>query len=368
MAVTPTINKNLLNDEMYRMSKNSAYKVRYRSPEKHFNQPMSLTEVDHIDRSGTKKKLNAASFNFSENSFKAFDKLFQHLDKIFRGKGNTYIPQKHSSTADHSIGVMNLADDFVFSKLPEALKDIVPKIRAGIIMHDFGELSGEISTMFQRLTGAKNDLSGNPILEDSRRGLEANVVSLLFYKALETVYTGDNSFFDSEFKNLQQNMNNEQDQYERFTMVEKFIKKHENEVADLNKDSRSFEIPEAINSDQHEQFKQDLNSLLDAYKITLEPKDNLKSGNLLWSFVKFFDKAEAEAYVSDVAIIDDNKKDFTKFLAKPIVILDSIKDIVNHGAKQFEKLIAANIEEFLENIRSVYVTKQNNVEPANSQP
>lgn len=338
---------------------------------------MSLTQIPYIDRSGQKKMLDAAAFNFTDDAFNAFDKLFKHLDKIFRGKGNSYIPQKHSSTADHSAGVMNLADDFVFSKLPKYLQDIVPKIRAGILMHDFGELPGEISTMFQRLNKEEKGMSGIPISEDSRRKLEAKVVSLLLYKALEAVYIDDDNFFSSEFEVLQTSMNLEQNQYERFRMVESFINSHENELVNLNGEDQRVNVPGSIPEDRKKQFTKDFYSLLDAYKISIDPcltqEETIPANHksippLLWSLIKFFDKAEAEVYVSDVAIIDDNKKDFIEFLDKPSRILNSIKESVRDSVNFFEKNIAAKIEELLDNVRSVYVAKQRNADLANSQP
>lgn len=123
--------------EEYKSSKNAAYNVPYRNPDQHSTSPISLTQVQYIDKDGIRKPLRADGLNLSKNSFEALDNLFKHLDKIFRGKGNAYIPQQHSSIADHSIGVMNLADEFLFSKLPDYLKDIIPRIRTGILMHDF---------------------------------------------------------------------------------------------------------------------------------------------------------------------------------------------------------------------------------------
>jgi hypothetical protein len=308
--------------------------------------------------------LSAGGLNLSKNSFKALDNLFQHLDKIFRGKGNDYIPQQHSSIADHSIGVMNLADEFIFSKLPDYLQDIIPKIRAGILMHDFGELSGEISTVFQRLNGEENNINGIAIEEDHRSVLEAKVVSLLFYKSLEKVYTNDNSFFEGKFKNLQESMNSEQNQYERFRMVEQFLADQKIKLPDLTKNDLKIEAPVNILNDKKNDFINDYKSLLDAFKISLKPSltrnesqdGNVENTPLLWSLINFFDKAEAEVYVSDVAIIDDNK-DFTKYLNKPLELLKSIKDSVNSSHKMFQENIVSGLEKLLDNVRSIYLKK-----------
>lgn len=120
MNSTPSLNPrrtSLLSQEDYKSSKNSAYNVPYRKPAEHFTQPKSLTQVKYINERGVEKLLSADGLKLSKNSFEALDNLFKHLDKIFRGKGNDYIPQQHSSVADHSIGVMNLADEFVFFKV-----------------------------------------------------------------------------------------------------------------------------------------------------------------------------------------------------------------------------------------------------------
>jgi len=357
----------LLSSEDYKLSKNSAYNVPYRNPEQHSTKPISLTQVQYIDRDGVRKPFRADGLNLSTKSFEALDNLFQHLDKIFRGKGNDYIPQKHSSTADHSIGDMNLADEFIFSKLPDYLKDIIPRIRAGILMHDFGELTGEISTMFQRLEGKEKSIHEIPITEDHRNELEAKVVLLLLYKSLEKVYTNDNSFFDGQFKQLQKSMNAESNQYERFRMVERFLADQKIKLPDLTENDFSIKAPTSIPKDQENGFINDYKSLLDAFKISLKPsltesksqERSLKNTGVLWSLIKFFDKTEAEVYVSDVAIVDDNK-DFTRFLKKPLELLKSIKDSVNDSYKMFEGSIVNKIEELLDNVRSTYVTKQNN--------
>lgn len=359
------LNRTLLLEEDYKSSKDSAYNVSYRNPEEHSNQPISLTQVEYIDRDGMKKLLSAGGLNLSKNSFEALDNLFQHLDKIFRGKGNDYIPQQHSSVADHCIGVMNLADKFIFSKLPDYLQDIIPKIRAGILMHDFGELPGEISTAFQRLSGGENNIKGIPIQEDDRRALEAKVVSLLFYKSLEKVYTHDNNFFEGKFKDLQKSMNSEPNQYERFRMVEKFLADQNIELPDLTKNELNIKAPASIPADKKDEFINDYKSLLDAFKISLEPsltRSQSQNGNientqlLLRSLIKFFDKAESEVYVSDVAIIDDNT-DFTKHLKKPRELLESIKDSVNDSYKMFQENIVNGLEELLDNVRSTYINK-----------
>ena len=360
----------LLSDETYKSSKNSAYKVPYRNPQQHFTQPRSLTQVKYINKYGVEEPLSAGGLNLSKNSFEALDNLFKHLDKIFRGKGNDYIPQQHSSVADHSIGVMNLADELFFSKLPNDFKDIIPKIRAGILMHDFGELPGEISTAFQRLNGEEVNIDGIPIEENDRRALEAKVVSLLFYKSLEKVYTNDNSFFEGKFEELQRSMNSEQNQYARFKMVERFLTDQKIKLPDLTENDLKIQAPTSIADDKKDDFINDYKSLLDAFKISLEPSltgnksqdGNSENAPLLWSLINFFDKAEAEVYVSDVAIIDDKKDntDLTQHLHKPLGLLKSIKDSVDHSYKMFQGTIVSGIEELLNNVRNIYVTKQNN--------
>jgi hypothetical protein len=364
---TPSLNPlrtSLLSRENYKSSKNSAYNVPYRNTDEHFTQPKSLTQVTYIDRDGMKRLLSAGGLNLSKNSFEALDNLFQHLDRIFRGKGNAYIPQQHSSIADHSIGVMNLADEFVFSKLPDYLKDIIPRIRAGILMHDFGELSGEISTAFQRLNGEENNITGIPIQEDHRSALEAKVVSLLFYKSLEKVYTHDNNFFEGKFKDLQQSMNSEQNQYQRFRMVETFLADQNIELPDLSENDFKIQAPASIPADKKDEFINDYKSLVDAFKISLKPSltrsdKNVENTPLLWSLINFFDKAESEVYVSDVAIIGD-KTDLTQHLHKPLGLLKSIQDSVSSSHNMFQETIVSGLEELLDNVRSTYLIKQNN--------
>lgn len=251
-----------------------------------------------------------------------------------------------------------------FSKLPDYLKDIIPRIRAGILMHDFGELSGEISTAFQRLNGEEKNIKGIPIQEDHRSALEAKVVSLLFYKSLEKVYTHDNSFFEGEFKDLQKSMNSEQNQYERFRMVERFLADQKIKLPDLTENDLKIQAPASIADDKKNDFINDYKSLLDAFKISLKPSltrnesqdGNVENTPLLWSLIKFFDRAEAEVYVSDVAIIDDNK-DFTEYLNKPLELLKSIKDSVHDSYKMFEGTIVSRIEELLDNVKNTYLTK-----------
>lgn len=164
-------------------------------------------------------------------------------------------------------------------------------------------------------------------------------------------------------------MNAESNQYERFRMVERFLADQNIRLPDLTKNDFQIQAPASIPDDKKDEFINDYKSLFDAFKISLKPSliesksrdRNVENTPLLWSLINLFDKAESEVYVSDVAIIDnENDKDFTRFLEKPLKLLASIKNSVDHSYKMFQGTIVSRIQELLDNVRNIYVTKQNN--------
>lgn len=129
----------------------------------------------------------------SDSSFKALKILFPYLDKVFRATGAAFIPQQHSTVANHLTGLENLCKE-VFSeevklKVPVESKskfdEISKRVRLSLMLHDLAEVPGEISTFCQRLP--ENDSSGANT-EDKRRLLENEIAEKLIYHSLKAAY------------------------------------------------------------------------------------------------------------------------------------------------------------------------------------
>jgi hypothetical protein len=134
---------------------------------------------------------SANDLGVSEKSFKALKILFPYLDKVFRAKGAEFIPQMHSTVANHLAGLQKICDE-VFSddrlaSTPESLKSdfkaLEKRLRLALLVHDLSELPGEISTFAQRLDSSE-------ISEDDRHRLEKKLSDLLIYHSLKAVYDG----------------------------------------------------------------------------------------------------------------------------------------------------------------------------------
>jgi hypothetical protein len=95
----------------------------------------------------------------SQKAFQALQILFPYLDNIFRATGAQFIPQLHSTVANHLNGLDNLCNDIfskdVKNKVPPRLHDkfeaMEKSVRLSLMLHDLPEIPGEISTFCQRL-------------------------------------------------------------------------------------------------------------------------------------------------------------------------------------------------------------------------
>ena len=97
---------------------------------------------------------SAKDLGISEKAFKALKILFPYLDKVFRGTGAPYLPQLHSSIANHLNGLQNLCDEIFNSEIrsqtsPELqnkFDQISKSTRLSLMLHDLPEIPGEVST------------------------------------------------------------------------------------------------------------------------------------------------------------------------------------------------------------------------------
>lgn len=55
--------------------------------------------------------------------FNAIQSLFPFLNRVFRGNGNPLIPQKHSSTGDHTNGLLRIGKELFFDPAKQTNTD-----------------------------------------------------------------------------------------------------------------------------------------------------------------------------------------------------------------------------------------------------
>lgn len=257
----------------------------------------------------------------NQEAFLAIQKIFIHLDNVFRGRGNQNIPQRHSTVAAHEVGLMKLGRDFVFDPLRQlhgAKPDFNKReknFNGMAIFHDAAELIGEISTFAQRLTGEVDGLT-----EEDRFRLEERAADISFYLALKSIKENNAEILDKPIKDLQAFTSKEENQYNRYFYIkENFVDKFEHEVKKL--DGKDSDLKEA-----HQEILTLYNEMERATGVE-SPGEKDFDGILL----RFLEKLESVYYVShkEVGDYSDDNKAKTQVSA------------FNKPKKLFEKLVLA---------------------------
>jgi hypothetical protein len=235
---------------------------------------------------------SARDLGISEPAFKALKILFPYLDKVFRATGADFIPQRHSTVANHLTGLENLCkevfSDEVKSKIPteshSKFDEISKRVRLSLMLHDLPEVPGEISTFCQRLP---DDPSGE-ITEDKRRLLENEIAEKLIYHSLKAAHAGRDTLPD----NLNQAILKSQEltsmatdsAVERFKIVQKCSSK-------INIDNTS-EMDAAFNHD-YAQLKQ-------AYLLSEGENQLSEEDTRIRHTIKALDKLESKLHCAVV--------------------------------------------------------------------
>jgi len=275
---------------------------------------------------------SASDLGISEKAFKALQILFPYLDKVFRATGAEFIPQLHSTVANHLNGLEKLCQeifgDKVRSQLPNELHgkfdEMTKLVRLSLMLHDLPEVPGEISTFCQRLpkTGS--------VTETERQKLENRVADLLIFHALRIAYEGKGSLapnVDAAIKESQELTKAMTDSAEkRFHIVKACADK-----MDTNFDINS--IPG---------FKEDYEQLKQAYYIAeggceFETQETF-AGNL----VKLIDKLESKLHCAVVG-------DYSIFRMPPAKIIEKEHAQTQGFIKTYkkEKLIQPILDQIL---------------------
>jgi hypothetical protein len=276
--------------------------------------PLSLQSFNEANFSGnitayktpwTKEKpefpiSSARDLGISEEAFKALEILFPYLDKVFRATGANFIPQRHSTVANHLTGLENLCkevfSDKVKSKVPAEshleFDEISKRVRLSLMLHDLPEIPGEISTFCQRLP--ENDSSGANT-EDKRRLLENEIAEKLIYHSLKAAYAGQDTLpkrVDEAILKSQELTSAANDSaVERFDIVQKFN-------AEINID-KTLETSDAFNHD-YDQLKQ-------AYLLSEGENQLSEEDTRIRHTIKALDKLESKlhcAVVGDYSLME----------------------------------------------------------------
>ena len=270
-----------------------------------FNQANFPGNITAYNTPWTKEKpefpiSSARDLGISEPAFKALEILFPYLDKVFRATGADFIPQQHSTVANHLMGLENLCkevfSDEVKSKIPaeshSRFDEISKRVRLSLMLHDLAEVPGEISTFCQRLP--ESDSSGANT-EDKRRLLENEITEKLIYHSLKAAYSGRDALpeivNEAILKSQKLTSAATHSAVERFDIVQEFN-------AEISIDN-TLETSEA--------FKRDYTQLKQAYLLS-EGKDQLSEEDTrIRHTIKALDKLESKlhcAVVGDYSLME----------------------------------------------------------------
>ena len=234
----------------------------------------------------------------SPKTFQALKILFPYLDTIFRATGARFIPQLHSTVANHLNGLNNLCNDIfgkevkerVPTELQEKFAAMEKHVRLSLMLHDLAEIPGEISTFCQRLP--KTDAS---VTETDRQKLENRVAELLIYYALKAVHEGNSSLprevNEAIIESQQRTKETTESAEKRFKIVETFAKKIETDTSEFSS----------------AEFQKDFQQLKDSYYISEGSCEFENQETVVGSFTKLIDKLESKlhcAIVGDYSIFD----------------------------------------------------------------
>jgi hypothetical protein len=271
---------------------------------------------------------SARDLGISEEAFKALEILFPYLDKVFRATGANFIPQRHSTVANHLTGLENLCkevfSDKVKSKVPAEshleFDEISKRVRLSLMLHDLPEIPGEISTFCQRLP--ENDSSGANT-EDKRRLLENEIAEKLIYHSLKAAHAGHDTLPERVDKAILKSQKltsaATHSAVERFNIVQEFN-------AEINIDNTS-KTTGAFNRD-YAQLKQ-------AYLLS-EGEDQLSEEDKpIRHTIKALDKLESKLHCAVVG-------DYSLMEMPPEKIIKKEQNIIMIFYRRFVKKINLN--------------------------
>lgn len=287
---------------------------------------------------------SARDLGISEPAFKALEILFPYLDKVFRATGADFIPQQHSTVANHLTGLENLCkevfSDEVKSKIPteshSRFDEISKRVRLSLMLHDLPEIPGEISTFCQRLPNSGENT------EDMRRLLENEITEKLIYHSLKAAHEEQEALPEElsqailESQKLTSAANNSA--VERFKIVQKFN-------AEISIDN-SLETDAAFNRD-YTQLKQ-------AYLLS-EGKDQLSEEDTrIRHTIKALDKLESKLHCAVVGDYSRMKMPPEKIIKKEHEQMKAFREasgedkIFKHIIGKINSLYAASMKVFRE--------------------
>ena len=143
------------------------------------------------NRSG-ENLLTQSKLGVNAQQLKAIKLMLKNLSKIYRFAGVENLTRKNS-VKDHSHQMLKLAD-----YIAESLDDDLDKVALRMIclLHDFGEIAGE-------LTVVNDDLNGKKIISSRDKvKIEADVFYIMVNLALDAVKTDNHSLFDRTLESL----------------------------------------------------------------------------------------------------------------------------------------------------------------------
>ncbi len=291
----------------------------------------------------------AKDLGISEKAFKALQILFPYLNKVFRATGAEFIPQQHSTVANHLAGLQNLCDEIFDAKtrteIPQGRQtefDATAKlVRLSLMLHDIPEIPGEISTFCQRLPKAKS--STTTVTETDRQDLERKVAEKLIWHALKAAHEGRDTLAADIHAAVSvcQDQVGEQSSLveERYHIVNNFV----GAIPEIDSDFGSAE------------FKGDHKALLDAYYLAAK-EDEFTTQDASWTgpFIKLIDKLESKFHCGVVGDFSPNL-----FTMKPEHIIKKEFEQVQTFLQRFSgdnllKPILTNIIQLFESSVKIY--------------
>ncbi len=285
---------------------------------------------------------SAQELGISEKAFTAIKILFPYLDKVFRATGAQFIPQQHSTVANHLAGLQNLCDEiFIVEprlKFTESQQvrfdDLAKQTRLVLMLHDISEIPGEISTFCQRLP--KEKLTETTITETDRQELEQRVAKKLIWHSLKAAYANRKSLP----RKLHQAITKCQDQVskqvslpeERYKLVDEFYKS----------------LPEIDDNYGSKKFKQDYEKLWQAYLPEKKGKNAIHNMAIA-ALAKLIDKLESKFHCAIVG-------DYSKFDFEPKYIIEKEFAQFKEFREKYSHLLLSPILKNLANLFKTSVT------------
>lgn len=273
----------------------------------------------------------------SKKSFAALKILFPYLDLVFRARGTDYVPEEHSTVANHLKGLQNICDDIFTEAQTEIQAKFEKLVRLSLIVHDIPEIPGEISSYKERLP------ESGDITELERHQLEEKLAGSLLYLALEASYEGKNILDEKlavKITDIQNNTQSSASAVERYKKVNEFYQS----------------LPKIDLSNKSKAFKRDYNQLLAAYHLFEDAKDSEQFKLNAHMLAQLIDKLESKAHIGMIGRFDPSaniehldkyfKKDLKKSQSKleTLYQVDFLKPIVQKFAQIYNNAQEAFFE------------------------